>query len=247
MKHLALLALFAAAAGPLVAADPPTIMTLRGAELVREDFAKDLPPMVGTPVGFASGFTGWRRNGSARAGVWQVEQGVFVGRENVGVNHPATASCGVQFQDAVIQCEVRIDDVPLDGRKARYLMVRTVDAKDYVCSVYLAPGVFRIQKDDNDHGGPDKMQSLAQWPLPLALGEWHTVLFEILGDEMCVTVDGHTLTGRHPLIASAAKHSIMFVAGNEGSVRNFRVWQAKPNPDWAKTRTALPPVPAAKP
>ena len=41
---------------------PKTLMTTRGKLLVSEDFEKPLPPFTGTPVGFASGFSGWRYN-----------------------------------------------------------------------------------------------------------------------------------------------------------------------------------------
>jgi hypothetical protein len=31
----------------------------------------------------------------------------------------------------------------------------------------------------------------------------------------------------------------MFVSNGEGSVRQFRVWQALPNPDWTKNKAEL--------
>jgi len=59
-----------------------------------------------------------------------------------------------------------------------------------------------------------------------------------MGDEMVGTLNGHSLTGRHQLITED-KHSIMFVSGVESSVRHFKVWEALPNPDWAKNKAAL--------
>ena len=218
----------------------PTLMTTRGKLLVDQQFAEALPPFDGKSNGFASGFKGWRHNAVERGGRWEVKDGHFIGRENPKVNHPATASYGFDFQNVVIQCEVRMDDVPLDGRKFRSVSVRTTDTKDYVCSVMLNQGSFRIQKDDNDHGGPDKAVPLGEMKTPLKLDEWHTVVFEILGDEICVTVDGRTLTGSHPLITSA-KCSIMFVAGVQSRVRNFRVWEAQPNPAWKENKAKLAP------
>jgi hypothetical protein len=116
-------------------------------------------------------------------------------------------------------------DVPMAGRPRRMFMVRTTDEKDYVCSVIFDESGWRIQKDDNDHGGPDKPVPLGQVKAPIKLGEWQKVVFEILGEEMTVTVNGQSLSGRHPLIASGKK-SIMFVAGVEGSVRGLKVWEA---------------------
>jgi hypothetical protein len=205
---------------------PVTVLAKPGKLLVTEDFSKPLPPPEGSTAQFASGFHGWRCNVVPRGGKWEVTEGTFKGVETPEVHHPATASIGFDFKDVVIQCEVRMHDVPMDGRARRFFMVRTTDEKDYVCSVILDESGWRIQKDDNDHGGPDKAVPLGQIKTPIKLGEWQKVVFEIRGDEMAGTVNGQSLTGRHPLIASGKK-SIMFVSGVEGSVRNLRVWEAK--------------------
>ncbi len=216
----------------------PTLMTTRGRLLLEQNFEKPLPPFDGKSNGFASGFRGWRYNAAERGGHWEVKDGTFTGAENPAVHHPATASYGFDFKDVVIQCEVRMNDVPKEGRTGRYVVVRTTDEKDYVCSVFLNESDFHIQKDDNDHEGPDKAVPLGAHKMPLKLNEWHKVLFEIKGDEMVGTVDGQSLTGSHPLIKEA-KHSVMFVMGVEGSVRNFKAWEALPNPEWEKNKAKL--------
>jgi hypothetical protein len=235
----------------------PTLMTTRGKLLVQQDFEKPLPPFDGKSNGFASGFKAWRYNSAARGGHWDVVDGTFRGKENPEVKHPATASYGFDFKNVVIQCEVRMHDVPMEARPKRYVQVRTTDTKDYVCSVGIDEKGFTIRKDDNDHGGPDKTVPLGQTVKPMALDTWHTVVFEILGDEMTATVDGISMTGQHPLITSD-KCSVMFVAGVESSVRNFKVWEAQPNAEWEKNKAAVlasmkasgsfpPPVASAKP
>lgn len=216
----------------------PTLMTKRGKLILNEDFSEPLPPAQGSTAHFASGFKGWRFNVAQRGGHWGIDHGNFKGVENAESQHPATACYGFDFKNVVIQCEVRMHDVPLAGRKYRSSSIRTTDTKDYVCSVLLSQTGMRIQKDDNDHAGPDQAVPLGQLKTPIPLGEWQRVVFEILGDEMVGTLNGHSLAGRHPLIASE-KHSIMFVSGVEGSVRNFKVWEAEPNPDWPKHRRAL--------
>jgi hypothetical protein len=216
----------------------PTLMTTRGKLLVQQDFEKPLPPFDGKSNGFASGFKAWRYNSAARGGHWDVVDGTFRGKENPAAKHPATASYGFDFKDAVIQCEVRMHEVPMDGRPKRYVQVRTTDTKDYICSVSIDEKGFSIRKDDNDHAGPDKPVPLGQTLIPMPLNEWHTVVFEILGDEMTVTVNGKSMTGQHPLISSA-KCSVMFVAGVESSVRNFKVWEATANPDWTKNKATI--------
>ncbi len=225
-----LLALLALQATQVAAEEIPAQMAVRGTLLVDQSFATPLPPFDGKSRGFASGFRGWRHNAVPRGGRWESQDGVFTGTEDPAMNHPATASYGFPFQDVIIQCEVRMNDIPLEGRKGRSVSIRTTDEKDYVCSVILTPQGFRIQKDDNDHEGPDKALPLADFKNPISLNEWVPVLFVILGNEMCVTIKGHTLKGQHPLIATN-KHSIMFVAAGQSSMRHFKVWEAKPKAD----------------
>ena len=220
------------------AEDQPTLMTTRGKLLVDQPLSQPIPAFDGKSNGFASGFNGWRWNATPRGGRWEIANGAFTGRENPEMKHPATASYGFPFKNVIIQCEVRMNNVPLASRKYRSLSVRTTDAKDYVCSIMLNEGGMRIQKDDNDHDGPDKAVPLGAVKVPLKLDEWHTVVFEILGEEMVGTVNGKSLTGRHPLITSD-KQSVMFVMGVEGSVRNLKAWEALPKEGWEKIRTEL--------
>lgn len=240
----------ALSASLLQADDLPTLMTTWGKVLVEQEFEKPLPPFDGKSNGFASGFKAWRYNASERGGHWEVVDGTFKGTENPEVHHPATASYGFDFKDVVIQCELKMLATPLDGRPGHYVQVRTTDTKDYVCSVMLNEKSWGIEKDDNDHAGPDKPVPLGRITTPLKLDEWHTVVFEILGEEMVATVDGKSLTGTHPLIGSA-KCSVMFVMGGEGAVRHFKVWEATPNPEWAQHKATIlaatkPPVTAVK-
>ncbi|MEI6231761.1 MAG: hypothetical protein WCT04_01810 [Planctomycetota bacterium] len=223
---------------------PPTLMTIRGKLIMSEDFDKPLPPPEGSTAHFASGFKGWRFNVVKRGGHWDVVDGTFKGSELSEAKHPATASFGFDFKNVVIQCDICLHDVTLaakdfdGGRKTRYFNVRTCDAKDYVCSIVLNPAGMKIQKDDNDHAGPDKPVPLGKYDMPLKLGEWYTVVFEILGDEMVGTLNGLSLTGTHPLIGTD-KHSVMFVSGVDGSVRHLKIWDAQPNPEWEKNKALL--------
>lgn len=223
-----------------IAADdvPSTLMTKCGKLIVNEELSRGATPMTEKPKGFASGFTNWRYNVEGKGGHWDITDGAFRGVENPESKHPATASYGFDFKDVVISCEIRMHDVPLDGRAGRRFSVRTTDMKDYVCSIHLSEAGMRIEKSDNDHAGPDKPVPLGELKTPIKLGEWQKITFEILGDEMVGTLNGQSLTGKEPLIATD-KHSIMFVSGGEGAVRNLKVWEALPNPDWARNKAAL--------
>lgn len=224
---------------------PRTLMTTRGKLLASEDFAEAPAPFTGKPVGFASGFTGWRYQAGpvgAKSGRWEVAEGSFKGIETPGANHPATASFGIQYQDAIIQCEVRLNKVPEEGRKYRSIAIKATDAKDYVISFGLGPGLvsvtpYEAEKIDpvtkqRSRGESAKLRKASQ------LDEWHTLVLEIKGDEVVGTVDGESVTLSSPLFASE-KQSIMLVASTEASFRHFRVWEALPNPEWSINKKTL--------
>lgn len=225
--------------------DPKVVMTQRGKLLLSEDFARPPAPFTGKPVGFASGFEGWRYNpgpATGKAGVWKLADGCFTGIESPEAHHPATASFGMQFKNAIIQCEARLNAVPAEGRAYRSFFVKATDSKDYVCGVFGSTSGMSALAYDGEHFDPNSRQRV-KFPAvtvssPSKPGEWHTVVLEILDDELVATMDGKSVTLKSPLVG-AAKHSIMLGASTEASFRNLRVWEALPNKDWETTRSSL--------
>ena len=70
LHHIATLALLVTSA-TLAGEDlPATLMTKRGKLLASEDFTQPLAPLTGKPVGFASGFSGWRYNAASPGCAW---------------------------------------------------------------------------------------------------------------------------------------------------------------------------------
>jgi hypothetical protein len=67
---------------------------------------------------------------------------------------------------------------------------------------------------------------------------------------MVATIDGHTIAGSHPLVASDKAYVSFGVTGNSNgfdkipplsaSFRSFRLWEALPNKDWPATKAKLP-------
>lgn len=237
--------LFLTLASLALAVDPDTLMTTRGRLLASEDFATPPAPFTGKPLGFASGFSGWRYNSGSsggKSGRWEVANGEFRGIESPGANHPATASFGMPFQNVIIQCEVRLNDVPEEGRKYRSLFVKATDAKDYVISLSLGLGGLFLTPYDADKINPATKQrekgATVKLLRPVKLNEWHTVVLEIQGAEVVGTLDAESITLSNPLIGTA-KHSLMLGAGTEASFRKLRVWEALPNPAWEKNKASI--------
>lgn len=227
------------------AEEPATLMTTRGKLLASEDFAVAPAPFTGKPVGFASGFSGWRYNSSdagGKGGRWEIANGEFRGIETPGANHPATASFGLTFEDVIIQCDVRLNGVPDEGRTYRSLFVKATDAKDYVISLSLGRGGLFLTPYDADRINPATKQrekgTTVKLLKPIKLNEWHTVVLEIRGDEVVGTLDGQSITLSNPLIGTA-KHSLMLGAGTEASFRRLRVWEALPNAAWETNKAKL--------
>lgn len=222
---------------------PKTLMAQRGRTLASEDFTKPPAPFTGVPAGFASGFSGWRFNNTPKAGRWEVADGVFRGIEQTESHHPATASYGMQFRDAIIQCEVRMDNVPADGRPHRNIFINVTDSKDYLIQVSVGIGGIFLTPFDatriNPNSGQRERGISARASLPVKLDVWHTLTLEIKGEEAVATLDGErSVTVSNPLIGSE-KHSIMIGTGTQGCFKNFRVWEALPNAEWPKNKEAL--------
>jgi hypothetical protein len=244
MKFSVLLCLLAIT---VVRADdlPTTLLTTRGKLLLSENFAKPLAPFTGKPVGFASGFEGWRYNAgpaTGKGGMWKLADGCFTGIESPEAHHPATASYGMKFQNAIIQVDVRLNDVPPEGRQYRSFFVKATDEKDYLCALFGSTSGINALAYDNEHADP-KSKQRAKFPavpvaFPSKLGEWHTVVLEILGDELVASIGGKSVTLKSPLVGKA-KHSIMLGVGTEASFRNLRVWEALPNAEWAAAKAKL--------
>src|SRR3569623_913524 len=189
---------------------PKTLLASRGKLLGSEDFSKPLAPVVGKPVGCASGVTGWRYTSDpagGHSGHWELANGEFKGIESLTAHHPATASLGIQFQDAIIQYEVRLNDVPDEGRKSRYLQIKASDTKDYICALSLGQGGLSGRRFDDTQINPVTKQrmegTVARLSQTVKLGEWHTLVMEIKGDEVVGTLDTKSFTFSYPLIGVA--------------------------------------------
>ncbi len=216
---------------------PKTLLTLRGRELYHDPLGRLPERTPDKPRGFASGFKGWRFNPGpegGKGGRWEVADNAFHGMESSGANHPATASYGLHFQDAIIQVDIRLNDVPEEGRKYRSIFIKATDEKDYVCGLFLGPGGLNLVPYSADRINPANNQRdkdpQASIPHSLKLNEWYTVLLELRGGEAVGTVAGKTVRIAAPLI-SAPKCSVMLGVGTDASFRNLRIWEALPNPD----------------
>ena len=161
----------------------------------------------------------------AAKGKWEITDGTLRGSELKSDSHGAVLRTPFKLKDLVIAY-----DVKLDGAKATTLSIN--GPKDHLARIIIAPNRFVVQRDDQDHEGPDKAVVFLNKAMEIAPGTWHTVVLEMVGDKMVGTLDGKiTGEGSDPTFAAKEKTSPGFtVAGESASFRNVRIYTAKPEP-----------------
>ena len=164
-------------------------------------------------------------------GKWELTDGVLRGSELPADKHGGVIRTGLKLKNIVIACEVKFD-----GAKVTTISIN--GPKDHLARVIIAPNRFVVQRDDQDHDGPDKAIVFLTKPVTLAPGTWHTVVLEMVGDTMVGTLDGK-ITGYGSDLTFLAKEKTVpgfTVAGESVSYRNVRIYTAKAEPkaDWKK-------------
>jgi len=128
-------------------------------------------------------------------------------------------------------------DIKFDGAKATSLSVNA--KKDHMARIMITPKSVTVQRDDNDHEGPDKAVVFHRVAADLKPGEWHHVRMEMVGDTMLGQVDGITGWGSNDLFKQARFNPGVTVAGQSMLFRNFKITEATKNPKWDEVKATL--------
>jgi hypothetical protein len=159
--------------------------------------------------------------------------------------HGAVTRLPNKLPDFVIEYEFKFE-----GAKSTSLSVNAV--KDHMARISITPKSVSIQRDDNDHEGPDKAVVFARFPADLSPGTWHKVRMEMVGDTMLGKVDDLTAWGSSDLFKQARMAPGFTVAGQSVDFRNIKITEATLNPEWESVKATLPkpgeklaPAPAA--
>jgi hypothetical protein len=203
--------------------EPKTLLAERGKLLLSDDLN-------------AAPSNEWR----IAKGKWEAVDGAVQGQELPADMHPGVMRHQLKFQNAIFQYSFK-----LDGAKQTTLSIN--DEKEHVCRVLIRPNGFTVQKDDHDHDGPDKAVVFQTIATPIKPGEWHTVVVEILGQEMLASIDGDKVGfGAHELIGTQKANFGLTINGQSASFKHLRIWEALPNKNWAETKAKLAAVAPAK-
>lgn len=169
----------------------------------------------------------------AAKGAWECVDGVLRGSERPEDHHGAVARLPNKLPDFIMEYEFKFE-----GAKSTTLTINAV--KDHMARIVITPSSVTVQRDDNDHAGPDKAVVFGRFKADFKPGTWHRVRMEMVGDTMLGKVDDIVGFGNNELFARERMAPGFTVAGQSVDFRNLRITAATLNPDWAKVKAALP-------
>lgn len=169
----------------------------------------------------------------AAKGQWELKDGVLRGSELAADKHGAVTRLPNKLNDFIIEYEFKFE-----GARATSLSINAV--KDHMARINIAPKSITIQRDDNDHEGPDKAVVFARFPAELTPGTWHKVRLEMVGDTMLGQVDDLTAWGSDALFKTVKASPGFTVAGQSVDFRNLTIRSATLNPAWEEVKATLP-------
>lgn len=166
-------------------------------------------------------------------GKWELASGAMRGTELVADKHGAVTRLPNPLQDFVMEYEFKFE-----GAKGTSLSINAV--KDHMARINISPKSVTIQRDDNDHDGPDQAVVFARFATDLKPSVWHKVRLEMVGDKMYGQVDDLKAWGASDLFKQPKTAPGFTVAGESVDFRNLVLREATLNPNWEATKSSLP-------
>jgi hypothetical protein len=171
----------------------------------------------------------WR----AIKGDWELKDGVWRGSEKPEDKHGAVTRMNTKLKDFIIEYEFKFE-----GAKSTSLSINAV--KDHMARILITPKSVTVQRDDNDHEGPDKAVVFARIPVDFQSGTWHKVRLEMVGDTLLGKVDDLVAWGSNDLFKQERVNPGFTVGGQSVEFRNLTIREATLNPEWEKVKATLP-------
>lgn len=198
--------------------------------------AGESPPLLGIPgkVIFEDKLDAvpgppWR----AAKGQWELTNGSWRGSEKAEDKHGAVIRRPDLLPDFILDYEFMFD-----GARSTSLSINAV--KDHMARILITPKGLAIQRDDNDHTGPDKAVVFARISADFSPGTWHKVHLEMVGDTLLGKVDDHVAYGTSDLFKTQKAAAGFTVGGQSVQFRNLKITEATLNPAWETLKTKLP-------
>jgi hypothetical protein len=201
--------------------DPRPLMALRGALQWSEPFAGGA----------------WSKDWSLYKGRFVVEKDQLKVAENPADGHLPTMTRSFKESNLILQFAFKFEG-------AKWMGVQLDDAsddarKEHVAQLTIQPDGFRLERMTG-FGPTTRNTVLERKTMKFEPGTWHTIVWEILGDEMVATVDG-----RETAIAKAdgmtrTRTRLQLVSSGEWAwFDEIKVWKAEPDATWPRKKAAL--------
>jgi hypothetical protein len=174
----------------------------------------------------------WPKDWYKGKGNWQIESGELKGAEQKEDAHHAYTSRKVTEINVVIQFTFK-----LDGAK---WMGGFFDGKEHVSALSLNADNFAIKKMSGI-GPTSKSTEIDSSKAKLNDGAWHTVVWEIYGNEMVATIDDKEMVlAKAEDLSSSRDHLELNTGGGQWALfKDLKVWKAEPDDKWPAKRTQI--------
>ena len=165
-------------------------------------------------------------------GNWMVDGGTLKGAELPADAHHAYSSRKVTDANAIIQFSFK-----LDGAK---WMGGFFDGKEHVSALSLNADTFSIRKMSGI-GPTSKSTEIDSTRMKLGDGAWHTVVWEIYGDEMVAVVDDQQMVlAKADGLSSDRSHLELNTGGGQWALwKDVKVWKAELDDKWPQKRAMI--------
>ncbi len=201
--------------------DPKVWMALRGPLLWEETFAGGV----------------WSKDWSLYKGKFVVEKEQLKVAEQASDGHLPTMTRSFKESNVVIQFKFKFEG-------AKWLGIQLDDAtndakKEHVAQLTIQPDSFRIEKMTG-FGGTTKNTTVDQKKMKFEPGAWHTIVWEIQGDEMLACVDDQEIAMAKVDGMTLVRSRLQLVSSGELAwFDEIKVWKAEADPKWSKKKAAL--------
>jgi hypothetical protein len=176
--------------------------------------------------------TDWPKDWHKGQGDWKVEEGLLRGAEKPADKHHAYASRKVAEPNAILQFAFKLDGAAWLGG--------FFDGKEHVAALQLSADTFRVRRMSGI-GPTTKSTEIDSTKHKLNDGAWHTVVWEIYGDEMVATVDDTAMVlARAEGLSLERKHLELNTGGGPSALfKDVKVWKAELDEKWPQKRAVL--------
>lgn len=202
-------------------ADPKPVMSLRGALLWEEPFANGM----------------YSKEWNLYKGRYIVEKDQLKVAEVPGDGHLPTMTRNFKESNVIIQFSFKFEG-------AKWLGMQLDDAsndakKEHVAQLTVQPDGFRIEKMTG-FAGTTKNFVVDQKKVKFEPGTWHTLVWEIQGDEMVATVDEKEIAMAKADGMTLTRTRVQLVSAGEWAwYDKIKIWKAEADPKWPKKRAML--------